>query len=65
MPYITKSAWMDYLVTEEDVTEASAKQAMKIGVNRIANRLVESAIIKEYEMGFVVVDDAISTAMVL
>jgi len=65
-PYLSRSAMIDYLIQKMDVSEASAKVYIKpsaIG-KPIADMLV-AEIIEAFEHGWVVVDDAQASAMLI
>jgi hypothetical protein len=65
-PYLSRSAMIDYLIQKMDVSEASAKVYIKpsaIG-KPIADMLV-AEIIEAFEHGWLVVDDAQASAMLI
>lgn len=66
LPYLSRSAIMDYFVQKLDVSEASAKQYIKPSVpgKPIAD-LLNSQIIDPFEHGWVVVDQVQSSAMLI
>lgn len=66
LPYLSRSAIMDYFVQKLDVSEASAKQYIKPSVpgKPIAD-LLNSQIIEPFEHGWVVVDQVQSSAMLI
>lgn len=66
MPYISRSAMMDYFVQKMGVSEASAKQYMKPSVpgKPIADLLI-AEIIEAFEHGWIVIDEAQASAMMI
>lgn len=66
LPYISRSAMMDYLVQKLGVSEASAKQYIKPSVHgKLICDLLTSQIIDTFEHGWIVVDEVQSSAMLL
>jgi phage/plasmid primase-like uncharacterized protein len=66
LPYLSRSAMMDYLVQKLAISEASAKQYMKASVpgKPIAD-LLTAQIIEAFEHGWSVVDEVQSSAMLI
>ena len=66
LPYISRSAIMDYFVQKLDVSEASAKQYIKPSVpgKPIAD-LLTAQIIEAFEHGWIVIDQVQSSAMLI
>jgi hypothetical protein len=66
LPYLSRSAMVDYLVQKMDVSEASAKVYIKPSANGkpIADLLV-AEIIEAFEHGWTVIDDAQASAMLI
>lgn len=66
LPYLSRSAMVDYLVQKMDVSEASAKVYIKPSANGkpIADLLV-AEIIEAFEHGWVVIDEAQASAMLI
>jgi len=66
LPYISRSAMMDYLVQKLNVSEASAKQYIKPSApgKPIAD-LLASEIIEAFEHGWIVIDNTQSSAMMI
>lgn len=66
LPYISRSAMMDYFVQKMGVTEASAKQYIKPSVpGKLICDLLTAQIIDTFEHGWIVVDQIQSSAMLL
>ena len=66
LPYLSRSAMMDYLVQKLAISEASAKQYMKASVpgKPIAD-LLTAQIIEAFEHGWAVVDEVQASAMLI
>jgi phage/plasmid primase-like uncharacterized protein len=66
LPYLSRSAMMDYLVQKLAISEASAKQYMKASVpgKPIAD-LLTAQIIEAFEHGWSVVDEVQASAMLI
>ena len=66
MPYISRSAMLDYCIQKLDIKEASAKQYIKPSVpgKPIAD-LLTAEIIATFEHGWIVVDDNQASAMMI
>lgn len=66
LPYLSRSAMVDYLIEKMDVSETSAKQYIKPSVpgKPIADMLV-AEIIEAFEHGWIVIDDAQASAMLI
>jgi phage/plasmid primase-like uncharacterized protein len=66
LPYLSRSAMVDYLVQKMDVSEASAKVYIKPSANGkpIADLLV-AEIIEAFEHGWTVIDEAQASAMLI
>ena len=66
LPYLSRSAMMDYLVQKMNVTETSAKQYIKPSVpgKPIADMLV-AEIIEAFEHGWTVIDETQASAMLI
>ena len=66
LPYLSRSAMMDYCIQKLAVSEASAKQYIKPSVpgKPIADLLM-SQIIEVFEHGWIVIDDAQASAMLI
>lgn len=66
LPYLSRSAMVDYLVQKMDVSETSAKQYIKPSApgKPIADMLV-AEIIEAFEHGWIVIDDAQASAMLI
>jgi putative DNA primase/helicase len=66
LPYLSRSAMVDYLMHKMDVSETSAKQYIKPSVpgKPIADMLV-AEIIEAFEHGWIVIDDAQASAMLI
>jgi phage/plasmid primase-like uncharacterized protein len=66
LPYLSRSAMMEYLVQKMNVTETSAKQYIKPSVpgKPIADMLV-AEIIEAFEHGWTVVDETQASAMLI
>jgi len=66
LPYLSRSAMVDYLVQKMDVSEASAKVYIKPSANGkpIADLLV-AEIIEAFEHGWMVIDEAQASAMLI
>ena len=66
LPYLSRSAMMDYLVQKMNVSETSAKQYIKPSVpgKPIADMLV-AEIIEAFEHGWTVIDEVQSSAMMM
>jgi phage/plasmid primase-like uncharacterized protein len=66
LPYISRSAIMDYFVQKLDVSEASAKQYIKPSVpgKPIAD-LLTAQIIEAFEHGWIVIDQVQASAMLI
>ena len=66
LPYLSRSAMVDYLMKKMDVSETSAKQYIKPSVpgKPIADMLV-AEIIEAFEHGWIVIDDAQASAMLI
>jgi hypothetical protein len=66
LPYLSRSAIMDYFVQKLDVSEASAKQYIKPSVpgKPIAD-LLTAQIIEAFEHGWIVTDQVQSSAMLI
>lgn len=66
LPYLSRSAMVDYLIKKMDVSEASAKQYIKPSVpgKPIADLLL-AEIIEAFEHGWIVIDEAQSSAMLI
>ena len=66
LPYISRSAMLDYCIQKLDIKEASAKQYIKPSVpgKPIAD-LLTAEVIATFEHGWVVVDDAQASAMLI
>lgn len=66
LPYLSRSAIMDYFVQKLDVSEASAKQYIKPSVpGKPISDLLTAQIIEVFEHGWVVIDQVQSSAMLL
>ena len=66
LPYISRSAMMDYLVQKLGVSEASAKQYIKPSVHgKLICDLLTAQIIDTFEHGWIVVDEVQASAMLL
>ena len=67
MPYLTKSAWKDYLKRENpDTKEAALRQRFKASDERsMISRMINEGVVQEYHAGYVVIDAEISSAMML
>jgi len=66
LPYISRSAMMDYLIQKMNVSETSAKQYIKPSVpgKPIADMLV-AEIIEAFEHGWTVIDETQASAMLI
>jgi putative DNA primase/helicase len=66
LPYLSRSAIMDYFVQKLDVSEASAKQYIKPSVpgKPIAD-LLTAQIIESFEHGWIVIDQVQASAMLI
>lgn len=66
LPYLSRSAMVDYLMQKMDVSETSAKQYIKPSVpgKPIADMLV-AEIIEAFEHGWIVIDEAQASAMLI
>jgi putative DNA primase/helicase len=66
LPYLSRSAMVDYLVQKMDVSETSAKQYIKPSApgKPIADMLV-AEIIEAFEHGWIVIDEAQASAMLI
>ena len=66
LPYLSRSAMMDYFVQKLDVSEASAKQYIKPSVpgKPIAD-LLTSQIIEPFEHGWIVIDNIQASSMLI
>lgn len=66
LPYLSRSAMMDYLVQKMNVTETSAKQYIKPSVpgKPIADMLL-AEIIEAFEHGWTVIDETQASAMLI
>lgn len=66
LPYLSRSAMMEYLVQKMNVTETSAKQYIKPSVpgKPIADMLV-AEIIEAFEYGWTVIDETQASAMLI
>jgi phage/plasmid primase-like uncharacterized protein len=66
LPYLSRSAMMDYFVQKLDVSEASAKQYIKPSVpgKPIAD-LLTAQIIEAFEHGWIVIDQVQASAMLI
>lgn len=66
LPYISRSAMLDYCIQKLDIKEASAKQYIKPSVpgKPIAD-LLTAEIISTFEHGWIVVDEAQASAMLI
>ena len=66
LPYLSRSAMVDYLVQKMDVGEASAKQYIKpSATGRPIADLLVAEIIEAFEHGWTVVDEAQASAMLI
>lgn len=66
LPYLSRSAMVDYLVQKMDVGEASAKQYIKpSATGRPIADLLVAEIIEAFEHGWMVVDEAQASAMLI
>ena len=66
LPYISRSAMMDYLVQKLGVSEASAKQYIKPSVHgKLICDLLTAQIIDTFEHGWIVVDEVQASAMLI
>jgi len=66
LPYLSRSAMVDYLVQKMDVGEASAKQYIKpSATGRPIADLLVAEIIEAFEHGWMVVDEAEASAMLI
>jgi hypothetical protein len=66
LPYLSRSAMMDYFIQKLDVSEASARQYIKPSVpgKPIADLLI-AQIIEPFEHGWIVIDPVQSSAMLI
>lgn len=66
LPYLSRSAMIDYCIQKLDISEASAKQYIKPSVpgKPIADLLM-SQIIEVFEHGWIVIDEAQASAMMI
>ena len=66
LPYLSRSAMVDYLIKKMDVSETSAKQYIKPSMpgKPIADMLV-AEIIEAFEHGWIVIDEAQASAMLI
>lgn len=65
-PYISESALLHYLVINMKLSESSAKQYIKTSAEgRFINKLIVAQIIKPAEHGFILVDNEISSALLM
>lgn len=66
LPYLSRSAMMDYLVQKLAISEASAKQYMKASVpGKPISDLLTAQIIEAFEHGWSVVDEVQASAMLI
>lgn len=67
LPYLTKSAWKDYMKYENpEVKESTLRQRFKISDEQsMVSRLIGAGVIEEFQAGYVVIDPEISSAMML
>jgi len=66
LPYISRSAMMDYFVQKMGVSEASAKQYIKPSVpGKLIADLLIAEIIEAFEHGWIVIDEAQASAMMI
>src|SRR5574343_1143001 len=66
LPYLSRSAMVDYLIKKMDVSEASAKQYIKPSVpGKPIAELLLAEIIEAFEHGWIVIDEAQSSAMLI
>jgi ATP:corrinoid adenosyltransferase len=66
MPYLTKSALINYLVTVEGLTDATAQTYVKPSKEgRLIYNLLNAEIIKTYSHGWVVSDEVTASTMML
>jgi phage/plasmid primase-like uncharacterized protein len=63
-PYLSWSAWKEYLVGT-GMTEASARKALNKSGDRLLGRLLESGTISDDGTGYVVVDDVVASVMMM
>ena len=66
LPYISRSAMMDYLVQKLALSEASAKQYIKPSVpGKLIADLLMAQIIESFEHGWIVIDNTQASAMLI
>jgi putative DNA primase/helicase len=59
-PFITFGGWKRLLMTKHNLTENSAKQALKVDPKRMVGRLVTQQIIRKHRDGFLVIDSRLA-----
>lgn len=66
MPYLSRSAMIDYLVQKLNVSESSAKQYIKPSApGKLISDLLTAEIIEAFEHGWVVIDETQASAMLI
>jgi len=64
-PYITRSAWKNAIITNEGKTVAAAEKRVKPSGMASATRLISENIIKEFQHGFLIIDDEIISSITI
>jgi len=67
IPYITKSAWKDYIKSENpEIREGTLNQRFKASdATSMISRLTAEGLVQEFQAGFLVIDGEISSVMML
>lgn len=63
-PYITRSGWKQFIISQGASSE-SAKKMLDGNEPRLIGRLLRSQIIKPFQAGFIITDDALTSALKL
>jgi hypothetical protein len=67
IPYITKSAWKDYIKSENpEIREGTLNQRFKVSDSTsMISRLTAEGLVQEFQAGFLVIDGETSSVMML
>ena len=65
-PYVSRSAWLRSMVTNDGTSEKTAQQNMRPSeTNRIVGRLISTGVIMPHSNGFMVIDPGLCTQLLL
>lgn len=63
LPYLTRSAWANWMVNQDRRTKTAGEQAVKASGGGIATRMIRDGFLQDYLSGYILIDPGTAGAM--